>query len=191
MKPKEKQVGWLGLLAPTLLLLALLVFGSLNPEFRFQEDFISKLGAQGAPNALGFNLIGFGAVGILLTGFGFGYGRLLHDRLLAILLAFFGIGFAFTGLPIDFEEADSAVSKAHIVAICLGLAAWLFGLSRLGANHNLEPRVRKRANRTAVLLVLAIIGFVAGLWSMPMTHRLVFLVVFGWTAITAVKLLKP
>ena len=168
---------------------ALSIFGLLNPDFSFWEDLISKLGAKGQPNALWFNLIGFVTVGILLFIFGFSYGKLLNDRLLSILLSLFGIGFAFTGIPVDLQMVNTPVSKAHILAICLGLAFWMFGLSRLGYNQKLQQKIRRRANLTAVILVLSIMGFVFGIWAMPITHRLVFGIVFGWTALTSIELI--
>ncbi|WP_204263114.1 DUF998 domain-containing protein [Spongiivirga citrea] len=186
----EKNIGIFGLLSVLTLITALLVFGLLNSDFSFWEDFISKLGAKGEPNAFWFNIIGFVVVGILLFVFGLLYGKLLNDKLLSILLSLFGLGFAFTAIPIDMEFSRTSVSKAHIVAICLGLAFWLFGLSRLGYNQNLKQRIRKRANLTAIILVLSMIGFVFGLWSMPITHRLVFTIVFGWTAITSIELMN-
>lgn len=189
MKLNDKTVGSLGILSVLILIISLIVFGAANDEFSYLNDFISKLGAKGEPNALWFNLTGFVVVGLLFFSFGLLYGVLLNDKLLAILLSLFGIGFAFTAIPMDMQVSNSPVSKAHIVAICLGLAFWLFGLSRLGYNPLLEKRVRKRANITAFVLVISMVGFVLGLWSMPITHRLVFGIVFGWTAITSLELI--
>lgn len=189
MKLTEKNIGIFGLLSVLTLITALLIFGVSNSGFSFWEDFISKLGAKGEPNALWFNLIGFVVVGILLFIFGLSYGKLLNDKLLSILLSLFGLGFAFTAIPIDMEFSRTSVSKAHIVAICLGLAFWFFGLSRLGYNQKLKRRIRNRANFTAVILVLSMIGSVFGFWSMSTTHRLVFMIVFGWTAMTSIELI--
>ena len=136
-----------------------------------------------------FNLIGFVWVGILLFIFGFFYGKYLKDLLLSILLSLFGLGFAFTAIPIDLKMENAPISAAHTVAICLGLAFWMFGLSRLGYNKKLPKKIRNRANITAVILMLSIIGFVLGIWSMPITHRLVFVTVFGWTGITSLELI--
>ncbi|MEM9920650.1 MAG: DUF998 domain-containing protein [Bacteroidota bacterium] len=189
MKLSERSIGIFGLLSVLTLVTALLVFGLLNSDFSFLEDFISKLGAKGEPNAIWFNLIGFVVVGILLFIFGLSYGRLLKDRLLSVLLSLFGLGFAFTAMPVDFQIPDSPVSAAHTVAICLGLAFWLFGLSRLGYNQKLKKKIRNRANFTATVLALSMMGFVFGIWSMPITHRLVFGIVFGWTALTSIELI--
>jgi len=190
MKLNERNIGILGLFSVFTLIIALLVFGLSNPDFNFWKDFISKLGAKGEPNALWFNLVGFVLVGILLFIFGMAYGSFLNDKLLSMLLSLFGLGFAFTAIPIDMELSGASVSKAHIVAICLGLAFWLLGLSRLGYNQKLKPRIRNRANLTAIILVLSMAGYVIGIWSMPIAHRLVFGIVIGWTTITSIELIK-
>ncbi|GAB5526194.1 MAG: hypothetical protein Roseis2KO_40660 [Roseivirga sp.] len=190
MRINTKTIGTLGLAAVVLLIIALALFGTLNAGFSFLNDFISKLGAKGEPNALWFNLIGFILVGTLLFVFGLLYGMALKDKLLAALLSLFGLGFALTAVPIDLASSETAISKAHIAIVSFGLAFWLFGLSRMGYNKQLEKGVRNRANFAAILLVTAMIGFVLGLWSMPVTHRLVFGVVFGWTAITSLQLLS-
>jgi len=166
-----------------------MIFGFSNSDFSFVNDFVSKLGAKGEPNALWFNLFGFIAVGILLFVFGVTYGNLLNDKLLSVLLALWGLGFAFTAIPIDMELSRIPTSKTHIVSICLGLAFWLLGLSRLGYNPRLEKGIRNRANFTATILVLAIICSALGLWSLPITHRLIFGIVFGWIAITSFELI--
>ncbi len=185
-----RLAGLLGTLAPLLFTLALIFFGLRNPEFSFLEDYVSQLGAQGEPNALGWNLTGFVAVGLLLSGFGLMYGKIIGDRLVSCFLAGFGVGFALTSLPMDMSNSETLLSKAHIVAICLGLASWLFGLARIGYNQHLKKSVKLQANIAAILLVLSIVGFVLGFWSMPVTHRLVFAVVFGWTVLVSVQLLS-
>ncbi|MCB0657144.1 MAG: DUF998 domain-containing protein [Saprospiraceae bacterium] len=189
MEVARKHVGFIGLLSVIVALVGIIVFGLLNHDFHFLNDYLSKLGAAGEPHALAANLIGFVGTGLLLIVFGWLYGFLLKDRLLALLLSLFGVGLAFTSIPTDYLHPDSVYSKAHIVVICLGLASWLFGLSRLGINLLLARKIRNRANRTSILLVLALSGYALGWWSMPITHRLVFGIVFGWTGVTSFELL--
>lgn len=179
----------LGLSAVALFGTALLVFASLNPDFHYVEDYVSKLGAQGQPHALWWNLIGFLLVGAILTMFGWAYGQVLQDRLTGVLLAMFGVGFTITALPTDMGDAASALSKAHTVAICLALAAWLFGLARMAHMASLGRFVYCAANTAAILAVVPIVGYGLRLWSMPVTHRLVFAVVFGWIVLTSFRLL--
>ena len=184
-----KTTGILGMLAFTLFTVALIVFGFLNQEFNFSGDFISKLEARGEPYAIWWNIIGFGIVGSLLFGFGITYGKIIHDAIVGILLSMFGLGLALASIPIDMAKSDSPVTKAHVVAICLALAFWLFGLARMGYKQSLGKSIRFRANVAATLLAASMIGFALGFWSMPVTHRLVFSAVFGWTALTSTNLL--
>ncbi|MEO0337984.1 MAG: DUF998 domain-containing protein [Bacteroidota bacterium] len=188
-KDYQRKSGILGLMSAIIFMLALVFFGFLNPEFSFVEDFVSKLGAKGEPNAIWWNIIGFGLVGLVLFGFGIFYGKLLKDQFAGLLLASFGVGFSFTAFPMDMMDANADVSKAHVLAICLALASWLFGLARISSNALISKKIRNRANITAFLVVTPMIGFVLGFWSMPITHRLVFIVVFGWTAFTSIELL--
>jgi hypothetical protein len=185
----HRRAALLGLSAVVLFGCALVVFSSLNPGFDPLEDYVSRLGAVGQPYALLWNIVGFGAVGALLAGFGIAYGHILHDRLVSALLALFGVGFGAAGVPMDLGDGASPASKAHVVAVCLGLAAWLVGLARLAYAPSLDRYTRHSANVAAALVVLPIVGAGAQLWSVPVTHRLVFIVVFGWLATTSITLL--
>jgi hypothetical protein len=186
----ERLSAAFGLTAVGLFGLALTVFATLNPCFHPLDDYVSKLGALGQPYAPWWNVIGFLIVGALPAGFGLRFGRVVDDRLVGGLLAAFGVGFGATGFPVDWAHQQAPVSKAHVVAICLGLAAWLFGLARLAYLPGLGRSVQLSANVAAGLVVLPILAQVAGLVPMPLTHRLVFGVVFGWVAFTSIALLR-
>jgi hypothetical protein len=55
----------------------------------------------------------------------------------------FGLAFAFTAIPIDSLSQDTPYAKAHILAICLALAAWLFGLARITGRKNISAPTKK------------------------------------------------
>lgn len=190
MKTMHRRAAMLGISAVALFAFAFVVFSGLNPGFKPLDDYVSKLGAVGQPYALWWNAIGFVVVGALLAGFGLTYGRILQDRFVGVLLALYGVGFGATGVPINLGDASAPLSKAHVVAICLGLAAWMLGLARMAYLPSLAKSIRSSANIAAALLALPILGQGVQLWSMPVTHRLVFLVVFGWVAITSIRLLR-
>ena len=175
--------------AVALFFAAIAVFGTLDSDFRVLDDYISELGALGKPYGLWWNLTGFLSVGLLLTVFGFTYGRVINDRLVGILLTLFGLGFAMTAVPVEDGNSTSTLSTAHILAICLGLAAWMIALARLAHLTTTERDVRLAANIAAGLFLIPFAGQVFEWWAMPLTHRLVFAVVFGWFAWTAGRLL--
>lgn len=185
----QKTAATTGLCGVGLFMISLLVFGFLNSNFHFFHDFVSMLGANGEPNALLWNIFGFGLTGTLLFLFGLQYGKVVGDRFAGLLLALFGVGFGFTAFPMDMMNDRSSVSKVHIVAICLALAFWLFGLARISSNTKLGKSIRKRANIAAILIVSSMLGVVIEIWSMPFAHRLIFVVVFGWTVISSISVL--
>lgn len=147
--------------------ITLVTIANLTPDFSYLNDFVSKLGAQGQPYAMWWNMIGFLLVGILLAAFGYSYGKTINDRLAGICLALFGIGFAITSIPIEPGNTESALSTAHVVAICHGLASWMFGLARIAHLESHNPSVKYGANIAATLVVLPMFGFVAGLCLCP------------------------
>jgi hypothetical membrane protein len=179
----------LGICAVALFGVALTVFALLNPNFDPMADHISKLGAKGEPFALGWNLVGFLAVGAILAAFGWAYGRTIQDRTVRVLFTLFGVGFAATGVPIDMADSAVPMSKAHVVAICVALAAWLLGLACLAGSSTLAKTERLTANVAAIVLIASVAGHALGFWAMPLTQRLVFGVVFGWVTMTSAYLL--
>ncbi len=179
-----------GLSAVILFVAALLVFATLDAEFQVLDDYVSELGAKGKPFGLWFNLVGFLSVGLLLAVFGFAYGRILDDRVFGVLLVVFGLGFAMTAIPIEEHDGASGLSRAHILAITLGLAAWMFALARMAHITTVDAQVRRAANFAAGLFLLPMAGQLLQAWQMPLTHRLVFTVVFGWFLWTSVQLLS-
>ena len=189
-QPTQRTTALLGISAVTLFCGALATFALLNSEFHPLESYVSELGARGQPHALWWNLTGFLAVGIALAGFGWNYGRVIRDRPAGILFALFGLGFCTTAVPVETGDGASQLTKAHTVAICLGLAAWTGGLARMTTLGSLDKPVKRTANIAALLLVLPMFFHVAGWVSMPVTHRLVFAVVFGWVLLTSVHLLR-
>lgn len=178
-----------GLASVVVFVAALLVIASLTPGFDAWQSYVSELGADGQPYAVWWNLVGFLGVGIALTVFGRCYGRLLGDRWVSLLLAAFGVGFAVAALPIESTDSQTPLTKAHIVAICLSLAGWSLGLARIAGNRSLDHLTLRRANLAAVLMVAAMLGGAVGVWSMPVAHRLLFAVVFGWVAVTSIAVL--
>jgi hypothetical membrane protein len=60
-----------GVIATLVFTTLTLVFGALYPGYDHASQQISELGARGAPNALGMNVLGFGLTGLLTIGFAY------------------------------------------------------------------------------------------------------------------------
>ena len=181
--------AYLGLVAAGLFIIAFFVAAMSSPNYAMLGDYISKLGARNQPFALWWNAIGFVAVGVLFSAFGWTLGRAINDRVAGGCLVVAGLGFALGAIPADFAAANAPLSKAHFVSICIALAGWCFALARMGQAGTLEKRIRMGANIAGVLAVLPMVGTVVNLFTAPVAHRLVLVVVFGWVIFVSLAIM--
>ena len=86
-------------------------------------------------------------------------------------------------------DSNAPISKAHIISnlpcSCI-LVIWTF-------ENFLQYCKQKNSSKSSEYSCNFNCNFYdwvcKGIWTMPITHRLVFAVVFGWTAITSIDLL--
>ena len=182
--------GMFGTGAVSVFLLGFLVFSALNPEFDVLNDYISKLGARGQQNAAYWNLIGFAIVGGSLAIFGWLFGLASGDRILGGLLFVAGIGFAVAAVPTDFADPDSQPSKIHYASICFGLAGWCLGMARLIGSKTADGVLQKTAKYAVSLGFLPFLAAGAGVFTEPISHRALLLVIFTWVSFTSLRLLR-
>ena len=189
-RPRKILTAQFGIASVSIFVVSFFLFATLNADFNSVSDYISKLGAVGQPNGRLWNLIGFGVVGISLAVFGWLFGICKKDRFLGTFLAVAGIGFAMAAIPTDLDDANSALSKVHFVSVCVSLAGWCFGLSRLTSRVN-EDSFSKSSSYAAVAIVaLPLVGVGAGLMTEPIAHRLILAVVFAWVIAVSVQLIR-
>lgn len=179
-----------GLLSAFVFICSFTLFSFLHPDFDVFVDFISKLGAKGQPNSLCWNVVGFGTVGLLLAAFGWLFGLCKNDRVLGTCLVVAGFGFSLAAIPTDFADAESPLSKAHFVSICLSLAGYCFGLARLTASRSTQTE-RIIANWVIALAIFPIAGVSGGFSAEPVAHRIILTVVFTWVVLNSLQLLRP
>ena len=147
--------GWLGAL--TVILLTI-IGGAYFPNYSHASQFISELGADGAPNARLINLGGFLPAGILLIAFAFFAWRSLPRSVSTTLgmagLALFALGYlvaAFFPCEGDCRPAEPTLAQA--IHNLFGLAGYLFAplcLFLLGWQARRWPRAKH----------LSILGFI-------------------------------
>ncbi|MEM7475924.1 MAG: DUF998 domain-containing protein [Planctomycetota bacterium] len=179
-----------GMLSVVVFSCSFVVFGFLHPDFNVFEDFISKLGGIGQPNALFWNVVGFGAVGLLLAVFGWLFGLCRNDRVLGACLMVAGLGFALAAIPTDFSAPQSPISAAHFISICIALAGYCLGMARLtGSKSTAYDRIM--ANWVVALAILPIVCVSGGVSAEPVAHRIILIVVFTWVVLNSLRLLKP
>ena len=142
-----RVLAWCGIAAPVIRLSLILWLGSLQPDYSQTRDFISELGARGAPYAAMMNYAGTVLVGVLLALFAIALYRTHRPSLLAAggagLLALSGFAFVVVGLfPCDpgCSLADpSSTMRIHLlagtVATALQALAVLFFGMRVFSRH--------------------------------------------------------
>jgi hypothetical membrane protein len=196
----SRVVRWLtlgGIAGPVLFVIALIVCGSLRPDYSHVSQFISELGAVGTPNAAWMNFAGFVPAGLLIAGFGASLAFLLPpgpgSRGIAALVGLFGLGTAVAGLahcepgcPQDQPTLHDGVSVAAFVSaiVASALAARVF--RRLPAWRSLSAYSAVSSVAAACLLV-ALFTSIGSSSSTGLWQRLLVGTLFLWCSVVSVR----
>ncbi len=187
----QKLSAIMGLSAIALFLVSLVSFGGLTPGFDFVNDAISLLGAIGQPYARAWNLIGFGLVGCLLSGFGVVYGLSIKDLTVSLLLGLFGLAFACISIPVQLDYPAAQQTRIHIAIVCVCMGFWCLSLARLQAKSAMNNTLIKYATVTSIVsIVLSGIGQAIDILSIAHFQRLFFCGIFFWIASVSISNLK-
>ena len=136
-----RTLAWFGLIAPVVRLSLVVVLGLMQPDYSQARDYISELGAVGAPYAWLMNILGTVLVGILLAGFCYALWRTLRPGFLvatgSLLLGIAGVAFIAVGVfPCDpgcgIEEPSVAMQR-HIQAGAVAMFAQTLAPLSIGA----------------------------------------------------------
>ena len=149
-----------GILGVTTVVLLTVIGGANFPNYNHASQFISELGAEGAPNGRAISLAGFLPAGLLLTAFAIFAWRSLPRSALTTFgmagLVFFALGYliaAFFPCEGDCRPAEPTLSQA--IHNFFGLAGYLFAplsLFLLGWQARRWPRATH----------LSVLGFIGG-----------------------------
>ena len=78
-----------------------------------------------APNALAWNIVGFGAVGVLVVMLAWGIWRQANAPVAASFVALSGVAFAAAGVfPADMSNFEADTTRLHILASLVSFAAF-------------------------------------------------------------------
>jgi len=118
----EKRLAWCGILAPGVLILASAVFSLLTPNYSHLTNAISELGAEGAPLAVGWNIVGFILVGLLIVAFAWGLHVTIRNQagvsIVPLLVGLSGIGWMGLGIfPAEAGFQPSIRTTLHFVMV--------------------------------------------------------------------------
>ena len=176
---------WLAAVALLVCVAAVAAFGASSPDFGQLRHPVALLGADGEPNALAFNLLGFVLPGALLGWLAWrwrsqagNYGWRARLGLQMLLLS--ALAFAAQGLlPLDPTDLLAPASRAHAVAWSAWWIAFVAGGVLLAGG---------RGGRVGLLVVLGVLLLaMAGASLVPaaLAQRLAFLGWFGWWLLAA------
>ena len=200
-----RALAWCGVLAPTLRLGLILLLGSLDPSYSQLRDYISELGARGAPSALVMNVIGTSLVGILLCIFSLGLYQAKEPSVLktagTAFLALSGLAFILVGVfPCDpgCSLVDpSASMRIHMMAgtvamVSQAIAPMLFGLRLVsGTSDRRHAATSLACGAIAVGAVIVLLLGQGASLAYPGLFQKVFQAAADlWVLISAVHLLR-
>lgn len=179
------------MLAPALFAGAILIFAAARSDYSHLTNAVSELGALGAPNALAWNLIGFMAVGLLITMFSWGLFKGTTSWAALVFVGLSGLGFAGTGVfPADMADLTTPSSRAHILLSLISFGAFVLGAFILCWRFLQLPGWRGVAVGSGILGLLALLTMPLREMSVPpgLAQRVGFLIYLAWIELLAVAL---
>src|SRR5687768_13348240 len=179
MNKVQRRLPWL---AALLCLAAVAGFSSASPDYSQLGHPVALLGASGEPHALGFNLLGFVAPGLILAWCAFAWrsaaaadGWTLRIGLQLAMLS--ALAFAAQGLlPLVPYNLLAPASRLHAVAWTLWWVAFVPGALLLAA----AVSRRRLAGLAFALLLPACALYGVTLVPAPLAERVAFVLWFGW-----------
>lgn len=181
----DRRAAMLGIAANLLFWPSLFVFAALRPDYAHETKSVSELGAWGAPNIWGFNVLGFILPGLMLAACGWLVGRVADSTWVAALLALAGACVALAGVfPADMNDYGSLTTIGHIVGSMGSLVAW--ALAMIFAALFTRKSWPALAALSAAALALMIGAFFLYETLPPgLVQRLTFAIFFGYFAAAA------
>lgn len=155
-------------------------FGAVRDAYDQLRFPVSFLGLVGSPNALAFNVLGYGLPGVLLAWAGWGIGRAAAGWLTAAVLSLVGVSVALSGVfPADLDNRTGLLTQTHIAASMLGMpgvAGWLL----LAVRSWRRDRALAVWGALGVALFLAVLVASAAIDLGGLAQRMRFAVALGW-----------
>ena len=155
-----------GVIAPIVFVASVAVWGALTPGYSHISQYISELGARGAPFATPMNLLGIVPFGLLICTFAIGYARSTTSFaarwLTSGVLLLCGAGFVAAGLfACDQACSFNNMSTSAIVHNLSAMSAFLLAMLAVAAS------LCQRAGWRALLFGLVVLCSMLGaFWAM-------------------------
>ncbi|MFC1976636.1 DUF998 domain-containing protein [Chloroflexota bacterium] len=193
-----------GIVGPIQFIVVILVFGLLRPGYDPIRQYMSELGAVGAPNAIAFILPEF-LLGLMMIAFAFGLHRGINEgkgsKLVPILIAVSGVGW----LGASIFRCDVGCVNVSVTGTMHGLFGMFAVPPLLIAPLAILPRLKKdnrwQSYRPFSLIMGALaVPFFCVMFSAEVSpalepyrgliQRLTFYTPLLWTEVMAIRLLR-
>lgn len=188
-----------GAVGPLLFWGVVFLLGAVTPEYSHVSDFISTLGAVGAPYAV-IQRINFVVLGVGVLSFAAAMHRWFDDgrrpAVSTLLLALLGLGVVGAGVFQSNPAApESTTNVIHESVTGIGLLGGIAGISLTSRRFDRDPRWPGHRFATAAIVVAALVTaalFFVGIdtaW-VGLAQRLFIGVLTGWVAYHAFGLYR-
>lgn len=199
-KISQKLLAFCGIIAPFIFAVIVIIVGLLRPDYSHLTDFVSELGAVGAPNAI-IQRINFVFVGFLIVTFTFGLHRGIANRkgsfIGPLLVAIFGFSAVLSGIfSTDPIQPGSFSDIMHSISSAIGSTAAIIGFFIISERLEKDLLWRRYRYFSIVIAIVAILVSVVGggllgvLGAPGVSQRLYMTVLFLWIEVMAIRLFQ-
>jgi len=196
-----KWCAFCGVIGPITFTIVVIALGLLQPAYNHVTQYVSELGAMGAPNAIIMNVAGFFLLGMLIVAFAFGLHFGVNEgkgsRTGPVFLAVSGAGFVAVGLfPCDPGCMNVSFSGLmHVVSARITWIGLILALLFIAQRFKSDPewkgyRLYTLATALIVLIVAVMLDFIGIEGWMGALQRVFLGVRLLWLEIVAIKLLR-
>jgi len=196
----QKILAICGIIAPIIFAIIVIIAGLLRPDYSHLTNFVSELGAVGAPNAI-MQRINFVLVGILIVAFTFGLHRGIGEGKGSIigplLIAIFGLSAVVSGIfSTDPIQPGSFSDTMHSMSSAIGSTAAIIAFFIIPIRLEQDILWRRYRYLSIVIAVVAIVVSVVGtgllgvLGAPGLAQRLFMAVLFLWIEVMAIRLFQ-
>lgn len=189
-----------GIIAPIIFAIIVMIAGFLRPEYSHLINFVSELGAVGAPNAI-MQRSNFVLLGILIIAFTFGLHRGIGEGKGSIigplLVAIFGLSAVTSGIfSTDPIQPGSFSDIMHQMSSAIGSTAAIIGFFVISGRLEQDISWQRYRSFSIVIAIVAIVVSVVGVGVLGvlgvpgLAQRLFMAVLFLWIEVMAIRLFQ-
>lgn len=162
---KVRRLALAGLFGPLVFWVVVAVLGAVTPGYRPVSDFISTLGAVGAPYAV-VQQVNFLVFGAAIIAFGIGLHRFYGDgrrpRVGTLFVWLFGLGVLLAGLfQSDLAAPESTTNVLHDLVSSVAFLAAILAIGLVSRRLDADDRWPRYRFETPVTVALVLATFFA------------------------------